>query len=135
MKEVSEIYNDGESKFLLKKLFTVEEYITFMVKIMIGEDYSGAHSFCINKFNLKDIIDEFKKMNANLFGEVNINDYDSESYLKFKVKEGEVFLKGQLGSSFEKNIFIFQHEFDQTIIKRLVTCLLDFLKNEDESNL
>ena len=56
-----------ENKLELEYLYTVEDYITYIVKVT-SNGFSGASNFCISKELLRDTVSDLSKMYKDLEG-------------------------------------------------------------------
>lgn len=116
-----EIFNNENIKISIDYPYVVEDYVNFLLKIKIANFY-GEHNFCICKNELQKAILELDSLFNKMVGEVKLSDYDSESYIYLKMDNNQmVSLRGQLGSEWEDNLWIFKLEVDKTIIKLLIS--------------
>ena len=117
-----EIYNNGNIKISIDSIFSIDEYVNFILKIKSYKFY-GEHNFCISKTNLANAIKQLQELYNCMEGNVTLCDYDSESFISFEFNNNHAYIYGQLGSDLENNLWRFKQEVDQTIIMLLVVNL------------
>jgi len=103
------------------------KYIDGLPCITFGISYENADFKGYDTFTLFDhfyfnIINDIKTAYASLNGSFRIYDTgaDTDGYIEFVMKNGIVFIKGQLGASFTSHALIFEFEADQTVIGNLL---------------
>ncbi len=117
------IINLEEKGFILKHLYTVEDYLTFNIKVKSGE-FSGASNFCLLNKDILSIIDKLSNMKKDLKGHCELKDSDSDSYILIQMeKHGHLFISGQVGGSHEDHVMKFKYMADQTILIEFIEAL------------
>ncbi len=114
------IFNSNNKELAIEYLYTVENYFTFNIRVKSGE-FSGSSSFCISKENIMSVIATLTKLYNELKGLCEINDYDSDAYIKIEMLNlGHVCIYGQIGGSHEDHSLKFKYIVDQTILPNLI---------------
>lgn len=112
------VCSDG-SELTLEHLYTVEDYLTYNIKIKSGE-FSGASNFCMSRDNVVMLIEELTKMHNELKGSCELKDYDSDANIIIEMdKLGHLFIYGQIGGSHEEQSLKFKMNSDQTVLEEL----------------
>ena len=102
---------------------TKQGYITFNKAVVSGE-FSGSSNFCLSIDALSDAIIYINKIYVELNGEFQINDYDSNDFILFKVeKYGHVKISGQVGGTHRKQYLVYEMDTDQTFLKEIISNL------------
>lgn len=120
------IYSSEYYEFKIEKEIIVENYITFNVYVK-DHYFCGKHSFFMNVGTLKNFLSKLKEVNQNLDGKIELNDYDSVSYITISVNKTKVYVKGQLGSQHETNMLTFEQYLDQTFLGLLYNELIKYV--------
>ena len=108
-------------------LYTVEGYITFSIKVKVG-DFAGASNFCISESFLKNTISDLSEMCKNLKGKYQMNDYDSDDFMCFEMENlGHMTITGQLGGSYNIPFLKYQIQADQTILGEIISNFKDMI--------
>ena len=120
------IFQRQNDKISIEALYCIGGYITYEVVIFCN-GFSGKCNFCIAEHNLNELIKKIKYMYENLSGEVEIQDCESDAYLKiFFMDSMNMFVQGQIGGSYEDNTLKFKLKADQTILYGLKDKLLGY---------
>ena len=107
-------------EIVLEYAYTVGGYITFSVRVIAGE-FSGASGFCIAERWLKDAISNLSEMISNLRGEYQMDDYDSDDFMCFKMKKsGHMTVTGQIGGSYNATFMKYEYCADQTVLAEII---------------
>lgn len=127
------IFSSENNALEMHHVFTVDSYVTMLVKVKSG-DFTGSTNFCISKESLTVTIETLSKLLNDLSGTCIINDYDSDSFLFFKIDQhGHVLSEGQIGGSHQDNFMRFKTCMDQTVLYNLIQLLKQF--EEPDANL
>ncbi len=118
----SEVYKSTESLFLLDYIYTEGEDITFMIYIK-SLRYSGEHRFCLRYKKLTEIIFTLELMKRKQQGDVTIADQRSDSYVKIKYINSELYISGQIGGSNEDHFMVFKFKAESSIISAIIANL------------
>jgi len=88
-------------------------------------NYKGYDTFTLFDRFYNNILNEMKNTYESLDGTFRICDIgaDTDGYIEFVVKNGIVFVKGQLGASFSSHSLKFEFQADQTLIGRLIQAI------------
>jgi len=88
-------------------------------------NYKGYDTFTLFDRFYNNILNEMKNTYESLDGTFRICDIgaDTDGYIEFVVKNGIVFVKGQLGASFSSHSLKFEFPADQTLIGRLIQAI------------
>ena len=114
------------SNIKLEYLYTVQEYVTFHIYVQSG-NFSGESNFCMPKKILTEAIVSLSNVHENLKGSYQINDYDSDDYILFKMlKLGHMEITGQVGGSYNDQFLRYQFECDQTDLLCIIQTLKEF---------
>jgi len=110
------IFQNTKASLNVEKLYDIDGYITFKIKVA-SSGFNGISNFCISKLDINDIQRKLQYMDEKLEGSVIINDMDSDSFLKFELKEhGQLVCSGELGGSHRDHSMKFSFQADQTIL-------------------
>mgnify|MGYP006968299549 FL=1 len=110
----------------IKSLYFVGGYITYEVSSSTC-GFSGKCNFCIEEGKLKDYVQIIEYMIKTLSGEIDIEDGESDAYIKFVFENTTNFyVLGQIGGSYENNMLKFKFKADQTVLYGLKENLLDY---------
>ncbi len=117
------IFNSGDKKLIIEPLYTVEDYLTFNIKIKSGE-FSGTSSFCISKEKIIEFIDSLSEMIDKLTGCCELKDYDSDAYIVFEALHlGHISVHGQIGGSHQDHNIKLKYIIDQTALNNIIKIL------------
>ncbi|MBR3869458.1 MAG: hypothetical protein IKM66_09105 [Clostridia bacterium] len=85
-------------------------------------DFKGYDTFTLFDHFYFNIVNEIKTAYDSLNGSFRIYDIgaDTDGYIEFVMKNGIVFIKGQLGASFSSHSLMFEFEADQSLIGNLL---------------
>ncbi len=118
-----DIINLKEQALQFETLYVVEGYATFRVFVRSG-DFSGANNFCASLEKIKSTIQNLTIMYQTLKGECEMDDYDSDSFLKFELdKYGHLHISGQIGGTYDDHYMKFKFSSDQTVLEQLIRTL------------
>lgn len=86
------------------------------------ENYKGCDTFTLFDHFYSDIVSAIEKAYRALSGGFRIADggADTDGYIDFEMKNGRLYIKGQLGASFSSHSLRFEFEADQTLIGKLL---------------
>jgi len=108
---------------LIEHLYTVDNYLTFCVKVKSGL-FAGASNFCIPRDKLLSLIEQFSIMQKELAGMSEIMDSDSDAFIKFEMQKfGHLSIYGQVGGSHEDHYMRFKYITDQTVLTNMIHLL------------
>ena len=119
------LWDNGIDKFCLFAVPSEQQYkyIDGLPCITFGISYENTNFKGYDTITLFDrfynnILNEMKNTYDSLNGTFRIYDIgaDTDGYIEFVVKNGIVFIKGQLGASFSSHSLTFEFEADQTLI-------------------
>lgn len=103
------------------------KYIEGVPCITFGISYENANFKGFDIFTLfdhfySDIVNDMKSAYTSLNGSFRIYDVgaDTDGYIEFIMKNGNLSIKGQLGASFFSHSLLFEFEADQTLVGRLL---------------
>jgi len=100
--------------------YTIEDYITFKVKVET-ERFSGGSSFCISSSVLEKAISKLNEMYNRLEGAYQLDNYDSNDFILFEfIKLGHMNISGQIGGSYNKQYLIYHFKTDQTALRAII---------------
>lgn len=106
------------------------KYIDGCPCITFGISYENTNFKGYDTFTLFDhfyntILNGMKNTYESLNGTFRICDIgaDTDGYIEFVVKNGIVFIKGQLGATISSHSLKFEFEADQTLIERLIQAI------------
>lgn len=120
------IFDNECSKISIKSLYFIGGYITYEVSSSTS-GFSGRCNFCIGEGKLKGYIQTIESMIETLSGELEIEDGESDAYIKFVFENTRNFyVLGQIGGSHENNMLKFKFKADQTVLYGLKENLLDY---------
>lgn len=123
MVDNSVVIGSDDKELIIAHLYTVEDYLTFRIKVTSGE-FSGASNFCLSKEKVLSIIEMLTNMHEVLGGGCKINDSDSDAFIAFEMeKYGHLEVYGQIGGSHEDHFMKFDYWTDQTILLNMVQAL------------
>ena len=126
----SVVFFDKRNLLSWELLYDVEGYCTYKVSVSTGS-YSGITSFCLSKEMRNKSIETINHLLENFQGSFCIEDWDSDSFIKFTFTEGKIIPKlkvnGQLGGSHLSTYLVFSFEADQTLLMGLKRQILDNL--------
>lgn len=90
-----------------------------------NSNYKGCDTFTLfNHFyagKVREVEDVYGCLNG-IF-RIDDNGADTDGYVEFAIKNGRVFIKGQLGASFSAFSLNFEFEADQTMVGTLLKAL------------
>ena len=108
------------------------KYIEGVACITFGISYEnmsfkGCDTFTLFDHFYSSIVNEMKNPYISLNGSFRIYDVgaDTDAYIEFVMKNGKLFVKGQLGASFSSHSLMFEFEAGQTLVGNLlqeITC-------------
>jgi hypothetical protein len=114
------ILNADNNEIIFEYLYTVDNYVTFNLKIKSG-DFAGSSNFCISKEKIVSIVETLSNMNKDLTGSCELRDYDSDAYIKIEMlKLGHLCIYGQIGGSHQDQFLKFKLTSDQTILNNFI---------------
>jgi hypothetical protein len=117
------IFNSDEKVLIFEYLYTVENYITFCIKVKSGK-FSGASNFCISKDQIIVTVQKLSELYNKLTGFYKLSDYDSDAYITFEMhKLGHMNVFGQIGGSHEDHFMKFKYMVDQTVLINFIQAL------------
>lgn len=106
------------------------QYINGSPCLTVGISYENANYKGFDTFTLldsfyADMINRVETAYHNLNGVFCIRDdgADTDGYIDFNMKNGKLYIKGQLGASFSAHSLRFEFEADQTLIEKLLQSL------------
>lgn len=114
------IWNDEEHKIVITPSGNVDGYKYYFVNVK-SNVFSGEYDFCISNETIELIISN-DLTNLNVEEAILIDDYDSDSFIKFTIADnlGKVIVNGFIGGSHRENNMKFEFSADQTILQNLV---------------
>ena len=126
---------DSEGKKLnIEYLYTVDDYITFNIKVK-SQEFSGVSNFSMSKESVTSIIENLSIMYEKLKGFCEIKDCDSDANIKIEMdKYGHLYVFGQIGGSHEDHFMKFKFKADQTVLGRFMKVLKHYYKKDDVNN-
>ncbi len=123
------LWDNGSVRFCLLQVPFEQQYkcneglpcITFKISYE-SENYKGCDTFTLFDTFYSDIVSEIEKTYSALNGDFRINDVgaDTDGYIDFKMKNGRLSIKGQLGASFSLHSLRFEFDADQTLVGKLL---------------
>ncbi len=114
--------NRDDQQLIFEARYLVNDYFTFDLKVT-SKEFSGKSHFCVNCIAIESFLNEIQEMYETLKGEVILQDYDSDGYVKFNTNEkGHLEVSGQVGGTHEKHFVRFNFINDRT-------SLVNFVKN------
>lgn len=120
------IYNNEKKNISLDFLYIVDGYITYNVTVFV-EGFSGHCSFCLLKEKINETVLKIDTMHKLLNGKITIEDTESDAFLEIEFENDmKLFIRGQIGSSYDDNLLKFKLEADQTVLINLKNALLSF---------
>lgn len=118
------IYKNEFNMICLEALYCIGGYVTYKVSISTC-GFSGICNFCIPVDRVRSYIDGIENMINSLSGEIEIEDCESDAFLRFFFKDTmNFYVLGQIGGSYMDNILKFKLEADQTVLLGLKRNLL-----------
>lgn len=123
------LWDNGKVRLYLLQVPFKQQYkfieglpcITFKISYE-DENYKGCDTFTLFDHFYSDIVNAIEKTYRTLNGAFRIADVgaDTDGYVDFEMKNGRLFVKGQLGASFSSHSLNFGFEADQTLIGNLL---------------
>ena len=108
--------NDEEKLLRLEKLYVVQGYFTFRLRVCSGP-YHGVSHFCVSSDHLQAFAEEIGHLNDTLQGKAELNDYDSDAFIIFEsTGYGQITIKGQVGGTHQDHFMKFKFKTDQTTL-------------------
>ena len=85
-------------------------------------NFKGCDTFTLFDHFYSNIVNEIESTYTLLNGSFRIYDVgaDTDGYIEFIMKNGRLFVKGQLGASFFSHSLMFEFEADQTLVGNLL---------------
>lgn len=106
-----ELWNDGINISKIEFLYEIGNVYYYKVKFK-NQEFCGEYDFSFYK---EDIINFLDKMQKEKSGK--IDDYESEAFILILTNSNnDVFIQGQLGTTFRHNYLIFEFKSDQIFI-------------------
>ena len=128
------LWDNGIDKLCLLTVPNKQQYkyiegvscITFGISYE-NMSFKGCDTFTLFDHFYSSIVNEMKNTYISLNGSFRIYDVgaDTDGYIEFVMKNGKLFVKGQLGASFSTYSLTFEFEADQTLVGNLlqeITC-------------
>ena len=128
------LWDNGIEKLCLLKVPNEQQYkyiegvpcITFGI-FYENANFKGCDTFTLFDHFYSSIVNEMKNTYISLNGSFRIYDVgaDTDGYIEFVMKNGKLFVEGQLGASFSTYSLTFEFEADQTLVGNLlqeITC-------------
>ena len=123
------LWDNGIDKLCLLTVPNEQQYkyiegvscITFGVSYE-NMNFKGCDTFTLFDHFYSNIVNEIESTYTLLNGSFRIYDVgaDTDGYIEFIMKNGRLFVKGQLGASFFSHSLIFEFEADQTVVGNLL---------------
>lgn len=123
------LWDNGIDKLCLLKVPNEQQYkyiddipcITFGISYE-NASFKGYDTFTLFDHFYSDIVNEIECTYTSLNGSFRICDVgaDTDGYIEFIMKNGRLFVKGQLGASFFSHSLMFEFEADQTLVGNLL---------------
>ena len=123
------LWDNGIDKLCLLKVPNEQQYkyidgipcITFGISYE-NTSFKGYDTFTLFDHFYSNIVNEIESTYTSLNGSFRIYDVgaDTDGYIEFIMKNGRLFVKGQLGSSFSSHSLMFEFEADQTLVGNLL---------------
>ena len=88
-------------------------------------NFKGCDTFTIFDSFYSNTVHAIENLYASLDGSFRIYDVgaDTDGYIEFVMKNGNLAVKGQLGSSFSSHLLTFEFEADQTLLGNLLQAI------------
>lgn len=119
------IFRDDNNMLSVELLYIVDMYYTYEISVWTN-GFSGKCNFCIMNSKKHEYLEEIDVVNRTLSGSVEIQDCESDSYLKLYFENPmNFYLVGQLGGSYEDNRLNFKMKADQTLLLGLKKKLIE----------
>lgn len=123
------LWDSGTDRLCLFSVLNDQQYkyIEGVPCITFGISYENAKFKGFDIFTLFDrfysnIVNDMKSAYNSLSGSFRIYDVgaDTDGYIEFIMKNGNLSIKGQLGASFSSHSLLFAFEADQTLVGSLL---------------
>ena len=102
-------------------MHTSEGYVAFTKKVMSG-NFSGSSSFTVSTDTLKNAVLSLCKMQDELTGAYQLQDYDSNDFILFEfMKWGQMEITGEVGGDHRKQYLTYQFTTDQTFLNEIIS--------------
>ena len=120
------IFQDNNSNVSVETLYCIGGYVTYEVAVATN-GFSGVCTFCIEENTLKEYIEIINSMLETLNGIVEIQDCESDAYIKlFFENDRNFYVLGQINGSHNDNTLKFKIKADQTLLRGLKRNMLDY---------
>ncbi|MGM9601053.1 MAG: hypothetical protein ACI3W5_05660 [Faecousia sp.] len=98
--------------------------ITFGI-LYENSNYRGCDTFSLFDHFYVEKVYEIKKAHCCLNGKFRIDDAgaDTDGYIDFEMKSGQLSIRGQLGASFSTHSLMFEFRADQSLVSALLQAL------------
>ena len=126
------LWDNGRDQFYLYSVPNEQQYkyidgipcLTFGIAYK-NSSYKGCDTFTLFDHFYARKVHEIEDVYSCLNGTFRIDDNgaDTDGYVDFTVKNGRVYVKGQLGASFSAYSLNFELEADQTLVGTLLKSL------------
>lgn len=123
------LWNNSKDTLSLFKVPMEQQYryidglpcITFGI-LYENASYKGYDIFTLFDHFYSDSISTIEKTFRTLNGTFRIYDVgaDTDGYIDFKMENGRLYIKGQLGATFSSHYLRFEFEADQTLVGELL---------------
>ena len=129
---ITSLWDNGTDKFYLFSIAPERQYNYIAGKpcITVGFAYENAHYKGCDSFSLFDhfyidILEAMKNTYRDLNGSFRLFDIggDTDGYVDFEMKDGQLHVEGRLGATFSTHSLTFEFEADQTLLGPFIQIL------------
>ncbi|AKQ45030.1 hypothetical protein TH63_04320 [Rufibacter radiotolerans] len=123
--------NSQTEKLSFATRYLVQINFTFDLKVRSG-DFSGTSHFCVRRDEIESFCKNLLDLYSSLKGSARIEDNDSDGFVEFSIEpNGNLYVNGQVGGTYEEQCMKFKFKTDQTCIPRFVQDFNKLLLNKN----